>query len=174
MKSFTLSLLCFLIVQGITAQEAKYTIVQTPHIDFSTNRLEAMTNEKEIYAYESQFSVNETITRLQNELKEMEIPIFALFDHQDNAKSVGLQMNPSKVIVFGSPKVGTTLMQQNPSIALALPLKIAVYQDANGSVWTTFTKMKFAGKTYPLEDDTILKKMDELLEKLTIKASSIF
>lgn len=129
-------------------------------------------NEKALYSHESHFSVDETMTRLENELKQMQMPVFALIDHSKNAKEVGLEMNPSKVIIFGSPKVGTPLMQDNPSIALALPLKIAVYQDNNEKVWITFTKMIYADKTYPLKDTTILEKMDQLLTKLTIKAAS--
>lgn len=36
-------------------------------------------------------------------------------------------MPPNQVIVFGSPKVGTKLMQENPAISIELPLKISVW-----------------------------------------------
>jgi len=46
-----------------------------------------------------------------------------------------MKLPPNKVIVFGSPKVGTLLMQQDPSISLELPLRISVWEDADGKVW---------------------------------------
>lgn len=67
-----------------------------------------------------------------------EVPWFAMFDHGRNASEVGMKLPPNKVIVFGSPKVGTLLMQQDPSISLELPLRISVWEDADGKVWVGF------------------------------------
>ena len=92
-------------------------------------------NDNLLYTYESQFSVPETMTRIEQTLHTMGVPVFAKFDHGKNAEEVGLQLLPNQVIVFGSPKVGTKLMQDNPSISIELPLKISVWEDKNGSVW---------------------------------------
>lgn len=64
----------------------------------------------------SQFSVDETVKRIEANLKEKEIQVFALFDHGQNAKDSGMELLPNQVIVFGSPKVGTLLMLQNPEV----------------------------------------------------------
>ena len=71
-----------------------------------------------------------------------------------NAEEVGLELRPNQVIVFGSPKVGTQLMQENPSISIELPLKISVWEDKNGSVWTTFPQMRVMGAEYGLDKKT--------------------
>ena len=66
----------------------------------------------------SKFSVDETMGRIEQILQKMDIPVFAKFDHQKNAEEVGLDLRPNQVIVFGSPKVGTKLMQENPDISI--------------------------------------------------------
>ena len=44
-------------------------------------------------------------------------------------------MRPTKLLIFGSPKAGTPLMIASPSVAIDLPLKVLVSEDANGKVW---------------------------------------
>ena len=84
----------------------------------------------------SPFSVDETMRRIEEIIKSQGGSVFAMFDHGRNASEVGMKLPPNKVIVFGSPKVGTLLMQQDPSISLELPLRISVWEDADGKVWS--------------------------------------
>jgi uncharacterized protein (DUF302 family) len=56
-------------------------------------------------------------------------------DHSGEAKKVGLEMPPTKLLIFGSPKGGTPVMIAAPSIALDLPLKILIAEDSAGKVW---------------------------------------
>ena len=62
-------------------------------------------------------SVDETVARLKNILQSKGITLFALIDHSGEAKKVGMQMPPTKLLIFGNPKGGTPLMQAAPSIA---------------------------------------------------------
>lgn len=89
-------------------------------------------------------------------------------------KRVGLELRPNQVIVFGSPKVGTKLMQDNPSISIELPLKISVWEDKNGSVWATFPQMKMMAAEYGLTGEPVIGKMQELLEKIVIQSASVY
>lgn len=127
-----------------------------------------------LYIYEGQFSVPETMTRIEQTLKKLEIPVFAKFDHSKNAEEVGLKLLPNQVIVFGSPKVGTKLMQDNPSISIELPLRISVWEDKNGSVWATFPQMKAMAARYGLEGEQVINKMQKLLEKIVIQSASAY
>lgn len=138
------------------------------------NQLGSGSNDNLLYTYESQFSVAETSDRLERELKSMNIPVFAVFDHEKNAKEVNLDLRPTRVIVFGSPQVGTKLMQENQSLANELPLKITIWEDEHGSVWTAFPQMKPMAQKYGMENHPIIGKMQQLLEKLTIHSSSVF
>ncbi len=61
----------------------------------------------------SNYSVRETLDRLEAALKAAGITIFARVDHAGGAAAVGLALRPTEVIIFGSPKGGTPLMQAN-------------------------------------------------------------
>ncbi len=86
----------------------------------------------------SQHSVEEAMQRLEALLKERGISIFARVDHSGEAAKVGLAMRPTKLLIFGSPKAGTPLMQAAPSVAIDLPLKALFWEDAEGKVWLTY------------------------------------
>lgn len=118
----------------------------------------------------SPFDFEETVARIQTVLRQKEIPAFTLFDHSKNAKEVGLNLNPNTVIVFGSPKVGTLLMQKNPELSIELPLKISIWQDSDGNVWTAFPNMDRVAKEYNLSEDPILEKMQSLLRDIIRKS----
>ena len=82
----------------------------------------------------SRYSVDETVTRLQTLLKDKGVKLFCLVDHSGEALAAGLQMPPTKLLIFGSPKAGTPLMLAAPTVALDLPLRILVSQAADGKV----------------------------------------
>jgi uncharacterized protein (DUF302 family) len=87
---------------------------------------------------QSNHSVDDTVTRLKTMIQEKGITLFALVDHSGEAKKAGMTMPPTKLLIFGSPKAGTPLMLAAPSIALDLPLKLLVWEDAAGKVWISF------------------------------------
>jgi uncharacterized protein (DUF302 family) len=80
----------------------------------------------------SNYSVDETVTRLQALLEEKGIKLFCLIDHSGEAAAAGLTMRPTKLLIFGNPKAGTPLMVSAPSTALDLPLKILVAETETG------------------------------------------
>ena len=82
-----------------------------------------------IIIYESPYSVLETSSRIKEILEKKSIKLFALIDHSGEAKANGLDLNEEKLLVFGDPKVGTYLMQENPEIGLELPLKILIWEE---------------------------------------------
>jgi uncharacterized protein (DUF302 family) len=91
----------------------------------------------------SHYSVEETIQRLTTAFGEKGMKIFALIDHSGEAEKVGLKMRPTKVVIFGSPKGGTPLMVAAPSLAIDLPLKALVAEDANGKVSVTYNSPEY-------------------------------
>ena len=82
----------------------------------------------------SRHSFDQTVTRLQSLLQERGIKLFCLIDHSGEAAAAGLQMRPTKVLLFGNPKAGTPLMVAAPTTAIDLPLKILVAESAAGEV----------------------------------------
>lgn len=141
---------------------------------FDNDKLGTGADDNRLYTYESQFGVDETVSRVESQLEALGIPVFALFDHGMNAEEVGLDLRPTKVVVFGSPKVGTKLMQENPAIAIELPLRIAVWEDAAGSVWVAFPQMRPLGAEYGMADSPVIANMQHLLEGIVRRASSVY
>jgi uncharacterized protein (DUF302 family) len=82
----------------------------------------------------SNHSVDQTVEKLKGILAAKGVALFALVDHSGEAEKVGMKMPPTKLLIFGSPKAGTPLMLAAPSIAIDLPLKILVSEDAQGKV----------------------------------------
>ena len=82
----------------------------------------------------SRYSVDESVTRLRSLLAEKGIKLFCVVDHSGEAVKAGLEMLPTKLLLFGSPQAGTPLMIAAPSTALDLPLRILVAEGSDGRV----------------------------------------
>ena len=103
----------------------------------------------------SHYSVDETVKRLQAALVEKGLQVFALIDHSGEAEKVGLKMRPTKVLIFGSPKGGTPLMVAAPSLAIDLPLKALVAEDAEGKVSVTYNDPEYLKERHGVPADLI-------------------
>ena len=103
----------------------------------------------------SKHSVDETVDRVKNILQSKGIALFCLIDHSGEAAKAGLKMPPTKLIIFGSPRAGTPLMLAAPSIAIDLPLKILVWQDANGKVWVSYNSPEYLQERHTLPQDLV-------------------
>lgn len=131
-------------------------------------------DDNQLYLLEGQLSVERTVEKIEKELQRREIPLFAKFDHAKNASDVKMELNPTTVLVFGAPNVGTKLIQIDQSIALQLPLKIAVWQDDQGSTWLAFEKVAKMAKHHNLEDHLIVLKMEKLLKDIVRVGANIY
>ena len=91
----------------------------------------------------SPYSVPETLKRIESLLQEKGLTVFCRVDHSGEAEKVGLKMHPTQLILFGSPKAGTPVMVAAPTIAIDLPLKALVWEDAGGKVWVSFNSPEY-------------------------------
>lgn len=86
----------------------------------------------------SAHSVDETVAKIRAILAAKQIQEFALIDHSGEAEKAGLTMPKTQVVIFGNPKGGTPLMLAAPTVAIDLPLKLLVRDDAAGEVWVSY------------------------------------
>jgi uncharacterized protein (DUF302 family) len=86
----------------------------------------------------SNHSVDETVEKLKGIIQSKAIRIFALIDHSGEAIKAGMKLRPTKLLIFGNPKAGTPVMLAAPSSAIDLPLKILIWEDAQGKAWVTY------------------------------------
>ena len=103
----------------------------------------------------SRYSVPDTLARLQSILKEKGITIFALIDHSGEAEKAGLQMRPTQVLIFGSPKGGTPLMVACPRLAIDLPLKALAWQDEQGQVWLSYNSPEYLRERHGFPEELV-------------------
>ena len=98
-----------------------------------------MAHADDMIIKKSSHSVKVTLNRLESALREKGIAVVARWDHAGAAKGVGMSLRPMEVLIFGSPKLGTPLMQSNPRAGADLPLKVLAWEDGKGQVWVAYT-----------------------------------
>lgn len=141
-RSLTLSVATAIFLALVGLAMAIYLISVRGSASFNfehvEERLMTPATNKGIVDKPSNHSVDETVEKLKNILQSKGVTLFALVDHSGEAEKVGMKMRPTKLLVFGSPKAGTPLMLAAPSMAIDLPLKILVWQDAKDKVWISY------------------------------------
>ena len=75
----------------------------------------------------SPHSVDVTLDRFEKAVKSKGMTVFTRIDHTAGANKVDLELRPTKVLIFGNPKIGTLLMQSNQTAAIDLPLKLLAW-----------------------------------------------
>jgi uncharacterized protein (DUF302 family) len=98
------------------------------------------------------YSVSETIDRLESLVKSKQLTVFARIDFSGDAAKAGLSMPPAQMLIFGNPKAGTPLMLAAPSVAIDLPLKAVAWQDASGRVWLSYNAPEYLKRRHGLPE----------------------
>jgi uncharacterized protein (DUF302 family) len=86
----------------------------------------------------SGFGPDDTMKRLEAEVKAKGLTVFAHIDHAAGAAAVGMPLRPTDLLIFGNAKGGTPLMQQAQTAGIDLPLKALVWQDEQGATWLSY------------------------------------
>ena len=115
-------------------------------------------------------SVDEAVEKFRIILQSKGIKLFALVDHSGEAEKAGLKMPPTRLLIFGNPKGGTPLMLASPSIAIDLPLKLLVWEDAQGKRWVSYNTPQYLQQRHNLPAD--LLKNIAVIEALAAEAAA--
>ena len=120
--------------------------------------------------FQSPLAFEETVAALQKTLNSKGITIFATIEHHKAAEAVGESMQPATVLIVGNPKVGTALMQENPRLAIELPLKILIYEE-DKTVNIRYEKISAIAEKYHIKQNfSTAEKIDTAMLQL-IKSS---
>lgn len=103
----------------------------------------------------SSHSVRQTVENLKKILQAKGVTLFALVDHSGEAEKAGMKMPDTKLLIFGSPKAGTPLMLESPSVAIDLPLKILVWEDAQKKAWISYNSPEYLLTRHSLPEDLL-------------------
>jgi uncharacterized protein (DUF302 family) len=102
----------------------------------------------------SSFGPEETMKRLEADVKAKGLTVFAHVDHAAGAAAVDMPLRPTDLLIFGNAKGGTPLMQSVQSIGIDLPLKMLVWQDAEGVTWVSYNDPAWLTHRHGLDDST--------------------
>ena len=100
-----------------------------------------------------------TLARLLSAIDSSPASVAFTVDHAANASSVGLELAPNTLVVFGNPNLGTPLMQAAPSSGIDLPLKILVWEDTDGDTHVTYTELRHLDQRHHFQGQTELTKL---------------
>jgi len=92
---------------------------------------------------ESAYPMDETIARLKNDIADKGIKFFLEVDQTKLAADAGIDVRPSTLLIFGNPPLGTQFLTANPLSGLDWPVRLLVFQDENGKVWTAYTDFQW-------------------------------
>lgn len=119
----------------------------------------------------SNYGVSQTIENIKEIVTSKGFGVFAIINHKGNAGMVGMEMQEAKVILFGNPKAGTKLMQEDILSALDLPIRVLVYRDSAISVKVAYRDLSALKKDFKLTNEKHLEAMDKGLGAIITKAT---
>jgi uncharacterized protein (DUF302 family) len=103
----------------------------------------------------SPHSAAETLARLERAVRAKGLTVFAHIDHAAGAAKAGLHMPPAHVLIFGNPKAGTPIMLAAPLAALALPLKVLVWDDHDGRTYVSYDSPRYLADRFAIPGDLV-------------------
>ena len=124
-----------------------------------------------LVSLKSPHNVNTTANRLENILKQKGMTVFIRIDHAEGAQKVGRDLRPTELIIFGNPKVGTPLMQCRQCVAIDLPQKALIWEDAQGQVWLSYNDPNYLVNRHRITGcSEVVKKIQSALSNFAQKA----
>lgn len=99
---------------------------------------------------QSAYSVEETLANLEAALEENGLITVAVVDHSANAENAGLELPPTRLVIFGNPDVGTPLMRSARTVAIDLPQKMLIYEDEAGDVYAAYNDPQYLAERHGL------------------------
>jgi uncharacterized protein (DUF302 family) len=116
-----------------------------------------------IVRVKSSYNFQETIARLKKDIAAKGIRFFNEIDQTELAAGAGIKLNPSTLLVFGNPPLGTQFMTANPNAGLDWPVRLLVIQDSARAVWTVYTDFAWIAARHGIVNRTEQFKMASMV-----------
>jgi uncharacterized protein (DUF302 family) len=118
----------------------------------------------------SPHSVKETVTRLEDIVKQRGLNVFARIDHAAGAKKIGKTLRPTELLIFGNPQGGTPLMECAQSAGIDLPLKALVWEDDSAQVRLGYNDPAYLARRHGIADCPAVENMRKALTEIAAAA----
>ena len=125
-------------------------------------------HEDGVVKAKSAYSMQETIDRITKDVETKGIKLFNVIDQAKLAKVAGVDIKPSTLIVFGNPPLGTQFLSAKPESGLDWPVRLLVFEDASGQVWTAYTDFKWIARRHGIKNrDPQFMMASEVIASIT-------
>ena len=111
-----------------------------------------MAMENGVVTVKSAYSMAESIARLKKDVADKGIMFFNEIDQAKLAAGANIMLRPSVLLVFGNPPLGTQFLTSNPLSGLDWPVRLLVFQDDKGQVWTAYTDFTWIAHRHGIND----------------------
>ena len=101
----------------------------------------------------AQGSVADAWTRLEAAVAERGLTVFARIDFAADAAAVEMPLRPTRLMVFGNPRAGTPLLEAAPTAAIDLPMKVVIWEDADGRVTAGYNSPAWIGARHGVPEE---------------------
>ena len=120
----------------------------------------------------SHHDVKTTADRFEQAVQAKGLKLFARIDHAAGAQSVGQQLPPTILLIFGNPKVGTPLMNCARTTAIDLPQKALIWEDVEGKTLVTYNSPAYLAQRHDIQGcQEVLYKVSNILQGLVTEAT---
>ncbi|RDI48097.1 DUF302 domain-containing protein [Aquicella lusitana] len=138
-----------------------------PLASFAVNSERDLAHSDSVIRYQSPYSVTETLDRISERLSKKGVIIFARINFSKDANKAGLMLPDEEMLIFGNPKAGTLLLQENPLIGLDLPLKILAWRTSDGMTHLAYLAPSAIAKRYGIKKNkAVFMQMDKLFSTI--------
>jgi uncharacterized protein (DUF302 family) len=117
------------------------------------------TGDDGVVRVRSAYPVAETIARIKQDVGAKGIMFFSEVDQSKLASASGITLRPSVLLTFGNPPLGTQFITANPNAGLDWPVRLLVFEDAKGQVWTAYTDFGWIARRHGIKDRAAQFKM---------------
>jgi uncharacterized protein (DUF302 family) len=119
----------------------------------------ALAGNDGVITAKSAFRMEETIERLKKDIADKGIKFFNEIDQSKLAADAGIALRPSVLLIFGNPPLGTQFITANANAGLDWPVRLLVYENDKGEVWTAYTDFDWIARRHGIENRTDQFKM---------------
>lgn len=121
-----------------------------------------------VVTVKSDYSVSETVSRIKKDVARKGIMFFGVIDQAKLGRAAGVMVRPSRLVMFGNPALGTTFLTANQTAGLDWPVRVLVYQAADGAVYASYTDFDYIAKRHGITNRVAEFKMaSEVIESVT-------
>jgi uncharacterized protein (DUF302 family) len=105
-----------------------------------------------IVRVKSDYPIGETIERLKKDIADKGIKFFNQIDQSKLAADAGIKLRPSVLLIFGNPPLGTQFITANANAGLDWPVRLLVFENDKGEVWTAYTDFDWIARRHGIKN----------------------